>query len=460
MNIQTKQRYISTSIWSDDWFDSLSEREKLVYFYLLTNERTNAAGVYQCTLKNIRLEIGLEREEAERIMTKFAGDGKAFHFRGHVIIPKWIKHQKVTEREKIRFAVRAVLISLPIEIKKFILENKDFFDFDCYKEFQADLEEIVESSVITTLELSERLGISRVYALKLGNDLFEGKIENGKPTLWSESEAKLLEEYMKECEDSVKGQKDKVCQNYPGNGPSSEPLTDLKLPGVKGEAETVKGQLKLKGKPIKGQLKLKGDSDSDSDSDFKYNIGGGISERPEKGAGCEKFPQKPPPNFFKIIKNKAKEAGYLYDDSVVRKIASCIPDPDWITGNHSVIEFVAGKIRDTYGGKPREEQRKLFAAAFSWENVREEYPEWLAEQIKADERRELERLRGTPPETCPKCGAGLNGGRKCGNCGVFAVFDDETRTWVWDTPFDFSFSGAFKQNPARGPPKISVGNSG
>ena len=50
MNSLTRQRYISTSIWSDDWFDSLSEREKLVYFYLLTNEHTNAAGVYQCTL--------------------------------------------------------------------------------------------------------------------------------------------------------------------------------------------------------------------------------------------------------------------------------------------------------------------------------------------------------------------------------------------------------------------------
>jgi hypothetical protein len=68
MNSQTKQRYISTSIWSDDWFDSLSDREKLVYFYLLTNEHTNTAGIYQCTLKNIRLEIGLDREEAERIM--------------------------------------------------------------------------------------------------------------------------------------------------------------------------------------------------------------------------------------------------------------------------------------------------------------------------------------------------------------------------------------------------------
>jgi hypothetical protein len=129
MNSQTKQRYISTSIWSDDWFDSLSEREKLVYFYLLTNEHTNAAGVYECTLKNVRLEIGLSREEIEHIMAKFAEDGKAFYFRGYIIIPKWLKHQKISERSKMFFGAVKVLKSLPDEIKAFIADRRHY-DYD------------------------------------------------------------------------------------------------------------------------------------------------------------------------------------------------------------------------------------------------------------------------------------------------------------------------------------------
>jgi hypothetical protein len=129
MNSQTKQRYISTSIWSDDWFDSLSEREKLVYFYLLTNEHTNAAGVYQCTLKNVRLEIGLGREEIERIMAKFAEAGKAYYFREYIIIPKWLRHQKIKERSGLFLGMVKVLKGLPDEVKAFVSDRRHY-DFD------------------------------------------------------------------------------------------------------------------------------------------------------------------------------------------------------------------------------------------------------------------------------------------------------------------------------------------
>jgi hypothetical protein len=129
MNSQTKQRYISTSIWSDDWFDSLSEREKLVYFYLLTNEHTNAAGVYQCTMKNVRLEIGLGREEIERIMAKFAEAGKAYYFREYIIIPKWLLHQKIKERSGLFLGMVKVLKGLPDEVKAFISDRRHY-DYD------------------------------------------------------------------------------------------------------------------------------------------------------------------------------------------------------------------------------------------------------------------------------------------------------------------------------------------
>lgn len=129
MNATTKQRYISTSIWDDDWFDSLTEREKLVYFYLLTNPHTNAAGVYQCTLKNMRLEIGLEREEAERIMSKFGAAGKAFYFKDYIIIPKWLRHQKIKERSGLFLGMVKVLKSLPDEIKAFI-SDRQHYDYD------------------------------------------------------------------------------------------------------------------------------------------------------------------------------------------------------------------------------------------------------------------------------------------------------------------------------------------
>ena len=124
MNATTKQRYISTSIWHDDWFDSLAEREQLFYLYLLTSPHSNAAGVFQCTLKTIRMEKNLDQEEVLRIMKKFADDGKAYYIRDWVIIPKWLKHQKAAERNGILLGAIKVLKSLPDDIKAFLLADR------------------------------------------------------------------------------------------------------------------------------------------------------------------------------------------------------------------------------------------------------------------------------------------------------------------------------------------------
>jgi ribosomal protein L32 len=144
-------------------------------------------------------------------------------------------------------------------------------------------------------------------------------------------------------------------------------------------------------------------------------------------------------------------AGFCYDEPVIRKIASDIQDPAWITNKHSIISFVAAKIRGAYSAKPHEEQRKLFAAAFSWPNTHEEYTTWHIKQIKADSKRELDSLRKTPPEKCPECGAALRGNQKCENCGGYVTFDDETHAWIYNHQFDFSSaSGFFKTKTCGG----------
>jgi len=131
----TKQRYISTSIWSDDWFDSLSVKEKLVYIHLLTNENTNVAGVYKITVKRIKDDTGVSREDVLTALDKFSAAGKAFFVNDYVIIPKWPKHQKLEKRDTIRKAVVAILKSLPQDIKDFVSQPGNYcFDtsfLDC-----------------------------------------------------------------------------------------------------------------------------------------------------------------------------------------------------------------------------------------------------------------------------------------------------------------------------------------
>jgi hypothetical protein len=123
------QRYISSSFWSDDWVDSLSAREKLLYMYLLTNENTTVAGVYKITVKRIKDDTGISREEVVAALDKFTKDKKAFYIDEYIIIPKWPKHQKLGERGKLRLAVNALLKSLPRKIKKFLMQP-GHYDYD------------------------------------------------------------------------------------------------------------------------------------------------------------------------------------------------------------------------------------------------------------------------------------------------------------------------------------------
>jgi len=128
----TKQRYISTSIWTDEWFDSLSGKEKLIYFNLLTNTQTNAAGVYPLLLKHVCGDTGLSREDVNAAMRKFEGDGKAFYHKGYIVIPKWMKHQKLSERSTMFLGAIKILRGLPGEIRAF-LSDRRHYDFDVGK---------------------------------------------------------------------------------------------------------------------------------------------------------------------------------------------------------------------------------------------------------------------------------------------------------------------------------------
>ena len=106
-----KQRYISTSIWDDDWFiENLSKEEQLFYFYLLTNEHTNIAGIYKLSIRKISQESGFNKKEIVRILKKFEHDRKVYYRQEHVIMPNWPKHQKWQASDQIHKGIRAILI--------------------------------------------------------------------------------------------------------------------------------------------------------------------------------------------------------------------------------------------------------------------------------------------------------------------------------------------------------------
>ena len=185
-------------------------------------------------------------------------------------------------------------------------------------------------------------------------------------------------------------------------------------------------------------------SDSNLNLEFIGNSNAASENSPVDNLGKKR---PPPKELYIFIKDSVKAHGFYIDEPVAKKIAKSIPDPAWFTADHSIIDLVAEKINDIYSDKPKEERKKLFVSALTkWENIQDEYPDWLNKKIEADKNRALERLRNTPPPLCPKCQADMGGKRACPNCKGMVLFDDDKRAWVYEEPVDFSsFGDIFRQ---------------
>jgi hypothetical protein len=341
MNATTKQRFISTSIWHDDWFSNLSKDERYFYLYLLSNPQTNAAGVYQNTIKIMSFEVELERADVERMMKKFSEDGKAYYIRDWVIIPKWLKHQKAAERNGILLGALKVLKSLPDDIKAFLLEDRKHYDWD----------------------------ISSI----------------GVPP------------------------------------PKKDSATPLPPPKNKG-ATPVPPEKTAHDSDLDLNSEFDSDRDIEFDGDSKPTTT--PSEKPVDNY------RPPPKDLHSFVKEKVKSHGYFIDDPIVKKIIDSVPDIAWLYSKYSIIDFTAGRINEIYSDKLENERKKLFISALTkWDNIKDEYPNWLSNKLKADELRAKKPVK--PPDKCTNCGGELKSNSeiyKCDNCG--ALYDWNGFEWV------------------------------
>ena len=87
----SKNRYVNTIFWEDDYTANLDPSEKLLFLYLLTNSCTNIAGVYQITPKRIACDTGLDRDMVLKIIDRFQDDNKVLYSNGWMIIKNFIK---------------------------------------------------------------------------------------------------------------------------------------------------------------------------------------------------------------------------------------------------------------------------------------------------------------------------------------------------------------------------------
>lgn len=89
----SKLRSISTAFWSDPFIEELTAQEKLLFIYLITNEKTNMLGVYEMSVKKMSFETGIDKSKIVEILAHFEKLGKVRKVNDYIILVNFAKHQ-------------------------------------------------------------------------------------------------------------------------------------------------------------------------------------------------------------------------------------------------------------------------------------------------------------------------------------------------------------------------------
>ena len=110
-----KTRIIHTKFWSDDFVNTLTHKEKLLFCYLMTNDKVSLTGMYELPGRYIKADLELTDKELEQAKKKLSESGKVL-FHGSWI--KLVNHDKFNNfsGKKLSIAKEKELNSIPTEL--------------------------------------------------------------------------------------------------------------------------------------------------------------------------------------------------------------------------------------------------------------------------------------------------------------------------------------------------------
>lgn len=116
-----KQRKIWTKIWKDDWFCKLSQSGRVLFLYLITNERIGFTGCYELSDREILFDtkiINLDKVKEEL-------SPKVKFFNGWVYVVNSQGYNNFVG-DSFNVAIDKEKISIPETIKNALIEGKEY----------------------------------------------------------------------------------------------------------------------------------------------------------------------------------------------------------------------------------------------------------------------------------------------------------------------------------------------
>lgn len=115
-----KKRMFDTRFWSDVFIvDNLNPLEKLLYLYLLLNERSNLIGIYELSVRTAAFETGIDRDTLEKMLTRLSP--KVEYIDGFVYIRRYADHQMANPN--IATGMEREVAALPAALRDKIIKN-------------------------------------------------------------------------------------------------------------------------------------------------------------------------------------------------------------------------------------------------------------------------------------------------------------------------------------------------
>lgn len=139
-----KTRIIQTRIWEDSFVANLPPKSKLVFLYLLTNQRVELTGAYETPLSHIALDTGLSQAEVQKALDDLAP--KIVYVDGYVVVRNHRKYQDYSKgNDRQRGAYAREFEKLPQPVRTLLLEEIRLVPNQSPTSWQLDRKQKVES---------------------------------------------------------------------------------------------------------------------------------------------------------------------------------------------------------------------------------------------------------------------------------------------------------------------------
>lgn len=119
-----KTRIIHTKFWRDPYVRKLSKDEKLVYFYVLTNEYVNIIWCYEIDADTIAFDTGIDTTTAEKCLNRLASDAKINRFKNFIYLNNAYRYEQYIG-EKNETAKAKIVYQMSDEVKDWYFNTCD-----------------------------------------------------------------------------------------------------------------------------------------------------------------------------------------------------------------------------------------------------------------------------------------------------------------------------------------------